>query len=208
MRFRSVVRDSLLGLLGVFLLVGLGALAGCGKFQAPYVPEAVTPDVVASLAASATKNAVIISWSSPSKNRRDKKLKDLDGYRVERKQIVTASDINPDTFAVVGPQSGFSLVTEIKDESLANLEDLLEKAREDHKPSRRIKPDSTFTTFKYEDTDIEPGDQFIYRVVPVNRYGTGRVARLARVVFRGLGSDITYPEPSPIDEDLNFNPFQ
>jgi hypothetical protein len=189
--------------LGVALMV----LAGCGKFQPPAIPEAVTPDVVASLAASATQNAVILSWSSPSKDRRDKTLKSLEGYRVERKAIRSSADIDASTFALMDERSGFRLVGELEDQSLANLDQLKDRARLEGKPVRRVRADSGFTSFRFEDTDIKVGDHFVYRVVPVNEYGFGRVSRLARVVFRGAGSDITYPEPEEVDEDLGFDPF-
>lgn len=192
-------------LVGGLLAIGL---SGCGKFKAPEVPEAVTPSVVASLQASVTKGAVVLTWMAPSTDRRDKRLKSLDGYRVERRKVMSADDIDPSTFAVVGPRSGFSLVGELQDTSLANLEQLKEKARAEHAPVRRVKADAALTNFRFEDTDVKLGDQLLYRIIPINEYGQGRVSRLARVIFRGLGSEITYPEPEAVDEDLGFNPFR
>ena len=68
----------------------LGAIAlfvvGCGRKAAVVAPELIHPKPPANLVATATRDGVQLRWSRPSQYTSGKRMRDLDGFIVERAQ--------------------------------------------------------------------------------------------------------------------------
>lgn len=155
-------------------LIVVLSCGGCGKYGPPLPPEAVSPTNVSELAVSASGETVTISWEAPGSDRRGKNLADIEGYRVYRKTISRRGDIYDDAVPYV-------LISEVKDEHLQLLAKKKAEAEAEGRPTRRIKADPKDLVFSYSDLTAKSGEQYIYRVTPVNNGGVeGRTAKLIR----------------------------
>lgn len=160
-------------------------LCACGKYAAPFSPEKVAPQAVGSLVATGTDKSVVITWNTPESDRRDKSLKEMDGFSVYRKDIVTNKDITNEDIP-------FELLVEIPDKAIFEREKRREEARELGAISRRVKIDPTLSGQRYEDATVERGKSYLYKVVPTNQGGVeGEVREFVSITFRGPESDIS-----------------
>jgi hypothetical protein len=134
---------------------------------------------------------VLLSWKAPEVDRRGKELKSIEGYLIQRKQIVNRGDETSDD--AVFNDLGF-----IKDKHIEVREKLREQARAQGKIGRSIQAPEELVSFSYIDKTAVQGATYLYQVVPQNQGRTeGLVTEVARVVFRGAQS-----EAAVIDADL------
>ncbi len=169
-------------------------VCGCGKFGNPLPPEAFSPRAVQNLQVFPELNGVKLTWNSPRDDLRGQELKTLDGYQVERKDILKASD-------VINSDIEFSILKELEDKSVKLREEQRELAREQGMPARKIKSESELEYFEFLDTEIEPGKEYLYKITPLNQGGIkGQVAQQVRVLFRGVSSVVTIIDSSKVGE--------
>lgn len=168
---------------------------GCGKYMRPLPPEAVSPQAVEALVVQGTIEGVKLSWSSPINDRRGKELTDLSGYSVERKALVERGD-------AVNQKLKYEELAFLPDRSVQALKAERESLRAQNKPSHRAKIDSSLRSFEFFDRSAQPGQQYVYRIVPRNHYGDGAVQQYARVLFRGDSSEITLSQNDQLEDDF------
>jgi hypothetical protein len=94
-------------LAGLVLLV---ASLGCGRKGPPLPPRPVIPAAVGSLRAEPQDNAILVSWSRPTRNQDGSPLKDLLEFRVSR---------SPGPGPEGGP-AGFALLATVRADSPDN----------------------------------------------------------------------------------------
>ena len=83
----------------------------------PLPPEKLAPADVRDLQVSTSVAGVSFAWTAPVKNVKGSELKDLEGYRVYRKEISTESNTQD-------PYSKFDLIATIQDGHLKELLDM------------------------------------------------------------------------------------
>ena len=166
-------------------------VVGCGRYKAPLPPEVLAPRGVNAFAVTGQPSGVLLSWKAPEVDRRGKELKSIEGYLIQRKQIVNRGDETSDD--AVFNDLGF-----IKDKHIEVREKLREQARAQGKIGRSIQAPEELISFSYIDKTAVQGATYLYQVVPQNQGRTeGLVTEVARVVFRGAQS-----EAAVIDADL------
>jgi hypothetical protein len=167
----------------LWLLVIL-ELASCGKFAPPIAPEKAAPQGVGALAVQTTDSAVIIQWTTPETDRRNKQLKQIDGYSIYRKTVASKKDIADE-------QIPFDKLAEVGDKAIADRETRRLEAIELGAISRRVKIDPALAAHQYEDKTPQAGTSYLYKVVPLNQNGVeGEVRQFISITFRGASSDI------------------
>jgi len=135
----------------------------CGRKTSPIPPENNAPQAVEQLIANAKATGVEISWVSPSKTVRGKKLFDLSSFDVRSR--------------LLGSKGSFKRAGRIF------LDDSERKTS-----SRGEKISKRFVFF---DDSLSHGGAYEYIVVPVNDYGTdGLISSILRVNFTGLSSSV------------------
>lgn len=175
-------------------------LSGCGKYMRPLPPETVSPEAVRDLKVQPAVDGVRLSWGSAVKDRRGKDLRELDGYRIERKTLAQNGD-------ALSSRVPFQKLTFLSDTSVKELEKQRELLRSQDKPSHRAKIDPKLQAFEFVDTSAQPGEQYLYRVVPQSYYGDGAVQMVARVLFRGDSSEVAMLGGLTADGDLPESVF-
>lgn len=137
-------------------------LAACGKKGPPRPPEAIAPDPIEFFEARGTVDGVQLRWQAPQRDASGEPLTDLAGFVVQRNRY--SKERSPDF------------------EEIALIEVRPEDG-EEQAPSR--KP----VSYAYEDSDVQPGSQYEYMVLPINDDGVeGRPASVLRVTFIGEAS--------------------
>lgn len=178
----------------IFCLV-FGTLTGCGRFAPPFPPEKVAPQAVNELTAVGTEKGILFKWTTPESDRRDKPLRFIDGFSVHRKDILTNKDVTNDDIP-------FTLLAEIPDKAIEDRERRKEEAKNIGAISRRVKLDPLLSAHEYEDVTVETGKSYIYKIVPTNQGGVeGEVRQFVSVTFRGLTSDIAFPNAKELGVD-------
>ncbi len=71
----------------VFFAVILLGMSSCGKKGAPRAPELALPQVIKDLKAEKGKTGIILTWSRPTQYEDGKKLRELQGFVIFRKEI-------------------------------------------------------------------------------------------------------------------------
>jgi hypothetical protein len=156
----------------------------CGRYAVPLAPEKVAPQGVGGLAVQTTESSVLIQWTTPETDRRDKLLKQIDGFSVYRKTVTNKKDITND-------QVPFDLLAEIADRAIADRFKRIEEAKEIGAISRRVKIDPVLAAHQYEDKTAQLGASYLYKIVPINQGGVeGEVRQFISITFRGPTSDI------------------
>ncbi|NDC39097.1 MAG: hypothetical protein EBZ48_13800 [Proteobacteria bacterium] len=176
------------------------AMIGCGRYMRPIPPEFVSADAAQEVKVQGTVGGVRLSWSSPVKDRRGKELKELDGYRIERKSLVKNGD-------TVSGRVRFQQLSFVQDGSVKELQKQKELLRSQDKPSHRAKIDPALQQFEFIDTTVKPGEQYLYRIVPRSYYGDGAVRVVARVLFRGDSSEVSMLTGLTSDGDVPESVF-
>lgn len=161
------------------------SVSGCGRMMDPISPDMVAPKEVDSLEVTAQEEGIMFSWTTPDKDRRGKELKFIDGYSVERKELIERGDeTNPDI--------EFFQLAFIPDTSITVREELREKARAEGKIGRKIQAPGELKQFSFLDPTPQKGRKYIYQIVPQNQGGVdGLVKRSVKVIFNGKESDIS-----------------
>lgn len=191
-----------LRLLSSAVLLALVVLSGCGRFAPPIPPEKVAPQAVGDLTATATEKGVLLKWTTPESDRRDKPLRFIDGFSVFRKDIRINKDVTNDEIP-------FELLSEIQDKAIEDRERRREEAKNIGAISRRVKLDPTLSAHEYLDETLEMNKTYLYKVVPTNQGGVeGEVRQFVSITFRGLASDIAMPNAKElgVEDFLNQPP--
>lgn len=171
------------------------SVSGCGRFMDPIAPEMVAPKSVEGLEVTAKEDGMFFLWYTPDKDRRGKELKFIDGYSVERKEIVERGD-------ETDPDIKFFELAFIPDTSIEVREELREKAREEGKIGRRIEAPAELKQFSFLDPTVEKGRTYLYQIIPQNQNGVeGLIKQTIKVTFNGLESDVSTLDGDGLEED-------
>jgi hypothetical protein len=153
------------------------------------------PKAVDALTVTASESGVFFAWTAPDEDRRGKELKTIDGYAIQRKEIAQKGD-------ETNPRVRFETVGFVRDQHVVVREDLRKEARAEGKIGRTIESPEQYTKFTFVDTTAKPSTTYIYQVVPRNQGGTdGAVSQVARVTFKGSGSDVAMVSATEVIED-------
>lgn len=178
---------------GHFSILAVLFLISCGKYAPPRPPEVFSPNPVTVLEVSADISAVNFKWGSPDSDQTGSELRSMDGYTIYRKTIKEKSD-------VIDPEVPYESIAEIKDIHVEELKKLREKALEENKPARKVKIDDALKKFSYSDKTVQAGQQYAYRIVPVNQGDVeGRVDKIIKVLFRGDSSEIVMIDEAQLE---------
>jgi hypothetical protein len=172
-------------------LVNLGA---CGRYRVPLTPEELAPAMVENLVVTTTDKSVDLAWVASDKDRRGKELKSVEGYSIERKELLHRGDETDPT--VEFERLGFS-----KDTHVAERDKLREEARAAGKIGRSVKVAEDQMKFTFTDSTPVVGKTYVYQIVPENQGGIeGQVGQVVKVVFQGAKSTVVV---SASEEILN-----
>ena len=175
------------------LILGL-VLAACGRYGDPLAPEMYSPTEVKDLSVSADSLGVRFEWTAPKKDQRGEELKQIDGYVIYRKQV-------NDFARVLEDQGKFEKLAFLPDTHIIERDRLRAEARASGKVARRIEADPEKMKFTYQDTQVQPGNNYLYKIVPVSDGDVeGLVKNYIKLRFVGAGSNII------VDESPESNP--
>lgn len=171
-------------------------LAGCGKYAAPQPPERLSPAPVEVREVVATGDGVTIQWLAPTMDRQGKRLKELLGYVVYRKEMLRAGDAGD-------PPRSFEEIQRVDDTSLARLSKKAEEAAQAGKPVRRVSLASEERRVSMTDRAVVPGRTYLYKIVPFSAEGgEGSYDSLVQVVFFGSSGSAVTVIPAAKNESL------
>lgn len=163
----------------------LFAATGCGRFGPPKPPELFGAKKVSDLEAKAAPDRLTLSWRSPDRDIRDKELKSLEGYRILR---ANEKDFRKrEKLADYLEEIGY-----IEDSAVEEREEAREIARETPGTiSRRIKIPEERRHFSFDDTSVQQGETYLYRIVAMNQGGVkGDPSDIVKVFFKGEASEV------------------
>jgi hypothetical protein len=164
--------------------IAFSIFAGCGRYGPPLPPEKLSPREVSSLVVTPTERTLELSWRAPERDQRGKELKQIDGYRIYRKEIVKSSDITDNTIDE-------TLIADIRDSHIIERERLRKEARAEGKPGRKLDAPDEMKVFKYTETPPELGRSYLYTVIPYNQGDIEGEVRLQYVVtWKGTQSSL------------------
>lgn len=176
--------------------------AGCGKYGSPLPPELLAPAEVQALEVNAQLEGVTFRWRSPEKDIRGEKLKQIDGYRVYRKELSEANDL-------ANPEVEYVLIGTLGDRHLAEKQRLEREAIAAGRLTRRVKIDEGLTRFEFSDREVKPGQSYVYRIVPFNQGETeGAALQLIKILFRGDTSQVQQLNAESPEFDLDADAFE
>ena len=171
----------------VFVPLFFIMLAGCGKYGAPFAPESLSPRAVELLQVTPLIDGVKFSWKSPGADQRGKDLRSIGGYKLYRSE-----GTGPDGFGVP-PNSGYTLLSEIEDRHIAELQRRKAEALAKNEPSSKVKEDPALSQFEFTDKTPVAGGKYFYRIVPFNQGDVeGQVRQIVRVAFKGEASEVVF----------------
>jgi hypothetical protein len=195
MKSHSAHRHYLRSVWACLLLITMLSCAACGRYKNPLPPEVLAPRGVDAFMVTPRADGVLLSWKSPEVDRRGKELKSIEGYQVQRKQIVNRGDETAEDVAF--KDLGF-----VKDRHIEVREKLRAEARAQGKIGRSIQAPEELTSFSYLDRTAAVGSTYLYQVLPMNQGRTeGLVLEVARVVFRGAQSEAVIIDADQAGED-------
>lgn len=176
------------------LMALMAALGGCGRYTVPLPPEHLSPAAVEFQEITAAEAGITLNWLAPTKDNRGKRLDELNGYVVYRKELNNAA-------SAVDPAVPFSEVQRVDDSSIARLEKKKEEAVRAGTPVRRVSLSGDERRVSVTDVSVTPGHTYLYKVVPFSFDGVdGGYDRLIRVVFTGSGSSIAVMPVAAVEE--------
>ena len=159
-------------------------LSGCARYRAPITPEELAPAMVENLTVTTDVKGVLLAWVASDKDRRGKELKSVEGYSVERKDLVRRGD-------ETDPEVRFEKLGFVRDSHVEVRESLRKEARAAGKIGRSVKVPDEQMKFSFSDTSPVFGKTYVYQVVPQNQGGTeGQVGQLVKIVFQGAQSAV------------------
>jgi hypothetical protein len=170
--YTSVNRFAVLTLM--FIAAGI---SGCGRYIAPISPEDLVAKPVESLSATYNlDNSVTLTWLSPDVDKRNKKLKELEGYQIERAEGGKNAILTD-----VPLEKQFEKEAFIPDTYFVALRKKQQDAEERGDIVRKVKLDNSSRTFSYTIKNIPQGIT-IYRIYAVNSEGgDGEIAHVVQV---------------------------
>ncbi len=172
----------------LFLLTQICSFWACGLYKAPLAPEYFAPLEVNELLVAAEDQKVIITWRASEQDRRNENLKQIDGYRVERKGPI--KDTNKKS------EFDYEELTFIPDQHLAIERELKDQAIEKGEISRKVKAEDRYYSFSFEDSKLEKGATYFYKITPINQGDVkGQVKQLIVIEFNGIESKVILIEP-------------
>jgi|GEM_PF-1141142 len=178
------VKMSFVRLVSGFIFLAIFPLLGCGRYRAPITPEELAPAMVENLTVTTDAKGVLLTWVAADKDRRGKELKSVEGYSVERKELVRRGD-------ETDPQVKFQKLGFVKDPHVEVREQLRKEARAAGKIGRSVKVPEEQMKFSFSDTSPVFGKTYVYQIVPQNQGGTeGQVGQLIKIVFQGAQSAV------------------
>lgn len=165
-------------LLSVFLCVA------CGKYGDPLPPEDFAPAEVQMLVVTPSVQGITFNWTAPQNDAKTKKLKDLEGYRIYRRELNRSSRLTD-------PTAKFDLIGTVEDTHLKELLEMRAQAIEQGQISRKVTLPAERSQFQYVDRSAVPGKRYYYQIVPINQGGVeGKVIERVNILFRGEVSEI------------------
>jgi hypothetical protein len=168
---------------GVILIASF-MLPGCARYRAPITPEELAPAMVENLTVTTDAKGVLLTWVASDKDRRGKELKSVEGYSIERKELIRRGD-------ETDPEVRFEKLGFVKDAHVEVRDQLRKEARAAGKIGRSVKVPEEQMKFSFSDTSPELGKTYVYQVVPQNQGGTeGQVGQLIKIVFQGAQSAV------------------
>ena len=171
-------------LVASIILIGIPFLSGCGRYGPPLPPEGLAPRTVESIQITPIEKSLKFEWDSPASNIKGTELKSIEEYRIYRKVIEKQSDITD-------PDVRFDLVGTVEDLHIQHREKLREAARAIGKPGRRVDVSKEEKHFSFTDSDLAPGNVYLYQIIPVNQGGVkGDFDRMFLITWNGPQSSI------------------
>lgn len=168
----------------VIVIFSLISLVCCGKYGKPLPPEHFAPAEVKGLTVTTSVQGVAFGWHSPDKNNRGKKLEDLEGYRIYRRELDSSSRL-------LDPNAKFELIGTIEDTHLKELLEQKQQALEQGQLTRKVSAPDEKTKFEFIDRAAVPGKSYFYQIVAINQGGIeGKIAERINVRFRGEISEV------------------
>ena len=162
-------------------------LIACGRMTEPKAPEVVSPTPVVELIVTPAVDGLTFDWKSPETSQEGKTLRQIDGYRIYRKEIKQSADL-------FDQKIPFDELAFVEDTHLKVLDEERKKAREQGMITRKISVPAESKKFTWKDnsaTGLELNKTYAYLLVPVNQGSTeGAVEQIIRVTFTGLASEI------------------
>jgi hypothetical protein len=158
--------SSLRYVIATSLVLTFAAVTGCGRYLPPVSPEVLVPQTVETLRAVYNPdNSVTLSWVGPSSDKRGKKLKELEGYQIERSLSGGSSALTD-----APTERLFEQVAFIPDTYYEALRKQQQDALERGDIVRKVKLDDSLKSYSYTIKKIPQGISF-YRVFAVNAEG-------------------------------------
>lgn len=172
-----ILRKFLTAVLTITIIL---SIIGCGRKRPPKVPELFAPAQVLQFRAIGSIEGVGLQWQAPQRQANGEPLTDLSRFDVYRAELSEDDDPDFDTLAeipYVGPQ----------------LEEIDEEQKRDSLKGLKIakKEKQEIVMVNYLDTTTEPGQRYLYYVVP---HGGGRMPGVQSptllVIFIGEASQV------------------
>lgn len=197
-----------LGMGGFFLLVG------CGKMGNPVSPERLNPKPVDFIEAKADAEQVTLVWRAPEEDEMSRKLKELDFYRIYRREVGADSRKKARSNTDEHDAVEFVQIGAVPDGTIELLNKKRSAAVAEGKPLRKISLSEEEKLVRFNDRDIKQGSVYLYYIVPVNQTRfDGRYRNIIKVLFRGTESlvevlalaDVLDPGDDPFASSLPDN---
>ncbi len=187
----------------LLLIPAAVVMCSCGRYGPPRPPEHLAPQEVTDIEVKPQADKVSIKWKSPEKDVRDKELKTLDGYIVERANRKEMREGVPlDEF--------MAELAVIADRNIEDRDTLRREARERGEISRRVKVPEEKRVFSYDDTTARTEETYIYRIVPINQGDVrGTPSKLIEVLFKGEQSDVSiFKDENALEQEMLQTEFE
>ena len=169
----------------LLVLTLLVVLTGCGRYRVPFTPDELAPKAIRDLKVTGEQDGILFTWYAPEIDRRGKELKSLEGYRIQRKELLRRGD-------ETNTEVKFEDVGFVPDNHIELRDELRKKARAEGKIGRTVQAPAESTVFAFKDISPKEGRKYLYQIVPENQGGVeGVVQQLPKVLFRGTQSEIT-----------------
>ncbi len=167
----------------IFILLVSCTLWSCGKYGKPFPPETLGALAPTDFQIIPLIDGVDFKWQASVKDRRGKDLKFFDGFKIYRITFPDQEKIEEFDF------DEDHLLLTIPDHHFEKYMEMLEKAEEEGRPTRKVKLTEEELLYSFSDRDLEPGVEYGYFIVPF-LYGDvrGEVRDVLVISFRGLQS--------------------
>ena len=179
-------KNELRSVLRLFLIFFfISTFVGCGKYSNPEPPERLSPGAVTIETVTPAQGGISVTFLSPTNDVRGKKLNELSGYKLYRKEIEKVSDsINPDI--------PFVVVQDINDKTIEKLKQKKSDAIDKGTPVRRVSLSGDERRITVADSSLVQGKTYIYKLVPyIWDSVDGGYDTLIKITYTGSNSVIS-----------------